>query len=213
LIVGGGLIGTEVAGELCSKDECEVTVVHPMDRLIERNPSRASMAALRFLRKRGVKVVFGERVVDRAGEHFLTDKNKTVDADICFWCAGIKSDVGFLSEAFAGAVTEKRTIAVNEYLQVVGFPNVFAGGDVTNIVEEKTAQNAERHGVLIAKNIVRLAREKPLLPYHHHVGPLVISLGDWHGLFVWRGFVWAGVLPALLKRAIEWWCLFSTRYL
>lgn len=213
LIVGGGLIGTELAGELCTKMECEVTIVHPRESLIERNPSRASMAALRFLRKRGVKVVFGEKVVGRAGEHFLTDKNRTVDADICFWCAGIKSDAGFLSEAFAGVVTEQKTVAVNECLQVVGFPNVFAGGDVTNVQEEKTAQNAERHGHVIAGNIIRHAGEKPLARYHGHVGPLVISLGDWYGLFVWKGFVWSGVLPGLLKRAIEWWCLFSTRYL
>jgi NADH dehydrogenase FAD-containing subunit len=50
-------------------------------------------------------------------------------------------------------------ILVNEYLQIPDRKNIFVAGDVTNIIEEKTAQNAEHHGKIAAS---MLEEEKKL---------------------------------------------------
>ena len=55
LIIGGGLVGVELAGEICTGFKGKaVTIVHAMDKLIERNPARASAYARRFLEKQGI---------------------------------------------------------------------------------------------------------------------------------------------------------------
>ncbi len=213
LVVGGGLVGVEVAGELCTKTDAEITVVQPGTRLIERNPAKASDVVHSFLKKRGAKVIFGEKIVRGEKDVFFTDKGRSIGADVCLWCAGIKTDASLLSEHFASAITGKGAVKTNEFLQVEGYGSVFAGGDVTAMSEEKTAQNAERHGRLIAQNVLRHRKDLPLVPYGHFVGPLVISLGDWRGVFVWKSFVWSGIVPAAMKRAIEWWTLFKFRWL
>src|SRR3989344_899840 len=64
LIIGGGLVGTEIAGELCTQTNKEILIVQARDRLIERNPKKASDYAFNFLAKRGVNIIFNERIKD-----------------------------------------------------------------------------------------------------------------------------------------------------
>jgi NADH dehydrogenase FAD-containing subunit len=210
-IVGGGLIGTEIAGELATKTHGKrLTIVHPHDRLIERNPPQASAYARKFLERRGAELIFGEKVVRHEPGKFITDKGRTIEADAGIWCAGIMwNPKAFMTGFPASIYSEKGALKVNGSLQLVGFPNVFAGGDINDVPEEKTAQNAERHAKLIARNIERRMQGKPFLAYKPRSGPLVISLGDRTGIMTFPGWTWAltGLIPGLLKWAIEWWIL------
>ena len=53
LIVGGGLIGVEVAGELVTKKpDKDITIVHSKNLFIERNPKKSSKSAQKFLEKK-----------------------------------------------------------------------------------------------------------------------------------------------------------------
>ena len=70
-------------------------------------------------------------------------------------------------------------------------------------VEEKTAQNAQRHARVIARNIDRYLRGQPPVAYRPRTGPLVISLGDATGILMFKDFVWVGRVPGALKWAIE----------
>ena len=46
-------------------------------------------------------------------------------------------------------------------MQVIGHPRIFAIGDVTNIAEEKMAERALDHAVVVAKNLKNVYRGKP----------------------------------------------------
>jgi NADH oxidase (H2O2-forming) len=55
LIVGGGVIGTEIAGEIVTKmPHKKLTIVHSHKRVLKRIPYDASIYTIRFLRKMGL---------------------------------------------------------------------------------------------------------------------------------------------------------------
>ncbi|HMA83765.1 MAG TPA: FAD-dependent oxidoreductase [Candidatus Thermoplasmatota archaeon] len=209
LIVGGGYIGTEIAGELATKrSDLQITMVHSHDRILERNTNFASKSALKFLKKRGVNFVFNDLVIDHPEDYkFKTKKGKTINADVCIWCAGVRADTSFL-EGFSDSTVDKSgRIRVNESLQLVDYPHFFAGGDLTDIKEEKTARKAELHAKVIALNLRRMNQGKSLIPYTSGRSPMVISLGDNHGIGQYGKLVVPGLLSGIGKWLIEWWTL------
>lgn len=204
LIIGGGVVGTELAAEIAEKfPDKKITVVHSKERLIERNPLNASRYAFYFLKKAGVNIILNERFTDAKGGIFLTDKNRKIKADVAFFCTGISPNTEFVKKSFHDALDDNNYIRVNEFLQLDGYKNIFAGGDITSIREEKTAQNAEEHAKLIVENIIRKEKNKPLLQYKSKPRIMVISLGKYNGIFVYRNFVFTGIIPGLLKSLIE----------
>ena len=204
LIVGGGLVGVELAAEIAEHyDDKEIIIIHSQDRLIERNHDKAVRYAYNFLKKRGVIIHLNESVKKNRGNIFHTESGREVKADIAFLCTGIKPNFDFMSRKFSKSLNNKNKVIVNEHLQIEGFRNIFAAGDITDRVEEKTAQNAERQARVVAKNITLLERKEKLKNYHSRRTPLVISLGKYNGIFSWGNFVLTGIIPGLLKSFIE----------
>ncbi|NIQ04681.1 MAG: FAD-dependent oxidoreductase [Candidatus Korarchaeota archaeon] len=204
LIIGGGVIGTEVAGELTTKTpEKKVTLVHAHERLLERTPSFASHFAQSFLEAQGVTVHLGEKIIQQVNGQFLTDHPRTINADLAVWCAGIEHDPWFMEEFNNSIFTENGALRVNAHLQLVGHPHIYVGGDLTSIKEEKTAYNAKRHAKIIGTNLIRELRNTKLKEYTKHPTPLVISLGNRNGLFVFSPLTLPGSIPALLKWGIK----------
>ncbi len=205
LVVGGGLIGTELAGEIVTKiPEKEVILVHSHPRLLERNPFKASAYAHRFLEERRVKIVYNEKVRGNTNGSYTTDKGRSIEADVGLWCAGIRWDTSFMNHFKSSIFAENGALHVNEHLQLVGYPNIFVGGDITAIPEEKTAQNAERHADVIVENLRRAVEGTPLCVYTPRTGPLLISLGTWREIMTIKDHVITGVIPGILKHLVEW---------
>jgi apoptosis-inducing factor 2 len=208
VIIGGGLVGVELAGEICWKygDDKKITIIHNGDKLISRNNRKARSYAEKYLKKHGVKYLFNENVVEKKGKICYTDKGKEIEADIVFLCTGIKPNFDFVKGEFKKILNDSNQITVNEYLQVVGFRNIFAAGDITDRIEEKTAQNAERQSHIVVHNIKALEKDydRKLCKYYPRMGPMVISLGPSHGIFTKNNFTWTGILPGKLKGILEW---------
>lgn len=190
LIVGGGVVGTELAAEIAEKfPDKKIVLVHANEELLERNPSKARKDAEAFLRKRGVEIIFNERVqgtkkvliknkikVNAGDGHqeeiFVTDKKREISAEMAFLCTGIIPNSEFVEMKSSGAernqekscLDEKRFIRVNDFLQVEakGLSNIFAVGDVNNIPEEKTAQSAEKQAEVVAYNLLVIAENEGL---------------------------------------------------
>ncbi len=209
LIVGGGYIGTEIAGELATKrPDIETMVVHSHDRILQRSPRSASSYAQKFLEKHGVRFLFNEKIVDHPAETaFITKKGKIIDADCCIWCAGTNVDSSFLDGFQPLPVDTSGRIKVTETLQLPEYPHIFAGGDLTSIKEEKTARKAELHARVIASNLKRLHQGKTLKPYKTGSSPMVISLGDNHGIVQFGRLVIPGFIAGVSKWMVEWWTL------
>ncbi|MGM0510370.1 MAG: NAD(P)/FAD-dependent oxidoreductase [Thermoplasmatota archaeon] len=203
LIVGGGLIGVETAAELATKTEKKITLVHSHDRLLERESRTASWFAEKFLRGKGVEVIFGRKVVGRKDRGFKTEDGRTIDADVCIWSTGLGYDKSIFEGFDRSIFAENGSLRVNEYLQLRGYPNIFVGGDITAINEEKTGHNADAHSRIISDNIIRMEKEKPLKKYSHFKIPLVIGLGDINGLISLPRIGIPGPVAPVIKYILE----------
>jgi NADH dehydrogenase FAD-containing subunit len=194
LIIGGGLVGVELAAEVCEnyKDK-KIKLVHANSRLIERNPEKASEYAKKFLEKGNVEVVLNEFFKGKARE------------DLVFVCTGIVPNSSFMKDNFKDNLDEKNQIIVNDFLQLKNQENIFVAGDVNNVNVEKTAQNAEKQAKIVAENITALEKNKDLKKNKAKTTPIVLSLGKWNGIFIRKNFVLTGFIPGLMKSFIEFW--------
>jgi NADH dehydrogenase FAD-containing subunit len=205
LVIGGGLIGTEIAGEIVTKmKDKHVTIIHSKDRLIERNPTKASFYAQKFLENKGAKIIFNEKIVKHTDQIFISNKGRKIEADFAIWCAGIRWSLDYLNEFDPQIFTNKGALQVNEHLQLHGSENIFVGGDVCNVSEEKTAQNARIHGSFIVKNINKSMAKKRKISYKPKKRIMVISLGDWSGILIYGKIVITGIVPGIFKYIVQW---------
>lgn len=204
LIIGGGLIGTEIAGDLAEQfPEKHIILIHPHNRLLERNSKGVSQYGKKYLEEHGVQLIFNEKIIDHQKEIFITNTRRHIKANIAIWCAGIKCNPWFMSSFPSSILTEYKALKVNQFLQLIGYPNIFIGGDITSIPEEKTAVNADRHGSIISENILRSYKQKSLIIYKPRREPMIISLGNWNAIFTYPPFLIPGFLPAIIKLVVE----------
>ncbi len=205
LIVGGGLVGVELAAEIVTHyPNKDVTLVQSGKTLIPRMPVKAQKYTLQFLEKRGVTVIFGHRVSEKKGGVYVTEKGEKISSDLVFMCVGITPNYSFLSKHFTTSLSTRNFVSVNDYLQVPSHPHIFVAGDIAELNEEKTAQRAEDHAQVVSQNILSLSKGKDLRTYVSRPLPMVVSLGLRDGFFAYKDFVFCGVLPALLKQFVEW---------
>jgi len=209
VIIGGGLVGVELAAEICTHyKNKKLILVHSHDALMERNHPKTRKYAEKFLKKHGVKILFEERVKaaekSRTKKILITEKGTKIQCDMPFICIGIKPNYELMKKNFKKLLTERNQIKVNEYLQVEGCNNIFCGGDIAGIKEEKTAQTSERHADIITDNINNLEEKRALEKYKSKKKPMVISLGKYDSIFEYKNFVLVGLIPAFLKWFVEW---------
>jgi NADH dehydrogenase FAD-containing subunit len=93
---------------------------------------------------------------------------------------------------------------VEKTLQLSGYPNIFAIGDIIDCDVEKLAQNAEIHAKLVASNIKALDSGRPLSQYHPSPKMMLISMGPKRCLLSTSETVLLeGYSPRYLKDAVE----------
>ena len=96
LIVGAGLIGTEVAGEIVTKAPTKrVIIVHPYKKILQRMSDDASSYTIKFLERNGAELLLEEKVIDHVDNLFITNKGREIKADLCIWAAGIRCNPYF----------------------------------------------------------------------------------------------------------------------
>ncbi len=202
LIVGGGLVGIELAAEIATTfPEKQITLCHSQSCLLERCIPKVQDSVLSFLKKKEIKVILNEKVIKKDKNIFLTNQTTPLPADLTFWCTGINLNSKFLGNF---NLNQKRFLRVNDFLQVDSYQNIFAAGDITALPEEKTAQNAEEQARIVIKNILSLEQNQPLIKYLSSPRMMLISLGRFKGILTYKNFAITGVIPAILKKLVEW---------
>lgn len=128
-VIGGGLLGIEAACGL-AKRGVKVTLVHLMDRLMERQLDRPAAALLkRAIEEKGIEVVLEadtERVIgpERVRGLALAD-GRSFDVDFVVSSAGIKPRTRLARDAGLGV---DRGIVIDDGL-ATSDPNIFAIGE------------------------------------------------------------------------------------
>jgi NADH dehydrogenase FAD-containing subunit len=143
LVVGGGLIGIETAGDLMAYAKkagkpLQVTLVHSREKLSEEFTPNASRMTQKKLETLGVKVVLNEKVVERSGKHFLEKSEKEMTAKHVIWTTGVTPLNSFVDAKF---LDKKGWLQVDEYFRVKGADNkLFAIGDCCDLLPNAGSQ-------------------------------------------------------------------------
>jgi len=129
VVVGGGLLGLEAAYGL-AKAGSKVTLLHLMDRLMERQLDAPAAALLkRLVENKGIEVLLGANTKQILGEDTtqgveLSD-GRMIAADAVVFAAGIRPNVALAKNA---GVPVNRGIVVDDQLRT-GHADVFALGE------------------------------------------------------------------------------------
>ncbi|MBR1142905.1 NAD(P)/FAD-dependent oxidoreductase [Bradyrhizobium sp. AUGA SZCCT0431] len=129
VVVGGGLLGLEAAYGL-AKAGAPVTLVHLMDRLMERQLDAPAAELLKSLvERKGIEILLNANTAHIHGETRvegveLTD-GRRIDADAAIFAAGIRPNIALAKEA---GIAVNRGVVVDDHLRT-GAPDIFAIGE------------------------------------------------------------------------------------
>ncbi|GAB2956653.1 NAD(P)/FAD-dependent oxidoreductase [Hymenobacter coalescens] len=184
VVVGGGPTGVEISGSLAEmrrtvlpKDYPELDLKEMNIILVEAGPAllgpmspKSQREALRYLQELGVDVRLNtgiKRFEDCRAYYSDTD---FIPTENLIWAAGVNGAA--LPGVPEAVVTRNKRITVNRWNQVEGLPNVFAIGDVANMVTEDMPKGlpmlapvAQQQADHLAENFRRLAKGQPPEPF------------------------------------------------
>ncbi|KAI9065974.1 FAD/NAD(P)-binding domain-containing protein [Trametes sanguinea] len=187
VVVGGGAVGIELAGELNYHwPGKKATLVHSEPLLLnDTYPERFRKDIERRLRAKGIDVLLGDRVeVPPEGTVGITTRNgvQVPDADLVVQAYGAKPNTEFLRTWDAQIITRQGTVKVDAHLEVPRHPGVFAAGDIIDWPEEKQSHKAVEHVPVVFANVLsRLEGESPRKVYKGSPETLVIPVGKTGG--------------------------------
>lgn len=163
LLVGGGAVGLELAGELTAAfPDVAVTIVEREDDILHGDYLPELREAIRGqLAERGVTLVTGTTLgslppsdVGTYEPFSVTTRSGVgIEAQMWFRCYGSRPVTDYLDEELSQDLRGDGTIPVTEHLNVVGQDRVWAVGDITDVKESKRATAARAHAAVVAQNI------------------------------------------------------------
>jgi nitrite reductase (NADH) large subunit len=130
VVIGGGLLGLEAARGL-QVQGCEVTVVHLMGTLMERqlDPDAGNYLA-GMMEDLGIRVMLGQSTTAVVGlgntaEAVALEDGTVLEADLVVLAAGIRPNVDL---AYRAGLNVNRGIVVNDFMETSN-PDIFAVGE------------------------------------------------------------------------------------
>jgi NADH dehydrogenase FAD-containing subunit len=180
VIVGGGAVGVELAGEIASQYTYKktsvsksITIVHAGEQVLSNQPIHMKAKYYRKLdeqfdklniqRKFNVKVVGAnpepaEGLTELTVGHrtLLLSNGEELQADLVLWCVGFNNSTSFYPQEWmnaSGQVEVDETLAVKAALG----GNVFAPGDLNDVHENKMKYTATAQADVVVKNLKKLA--------------------------------------------------------
>lgn len=186
VIVGGGPAGVEMAGalaEFCKyilpKDYPEypssimkIYLVEARNEVLATMSENASKKTLEYLKNLDVEVLLNELVSDYDGKVVKTKSGKKLLARNLVWTAGVKGQ--FPKGIREEYIVKGNHLKTNRYLQVGGYKNIYAIGDIAALISDETpkghpqvAQAAIQQGKYLAQTLTNLINGTPSKPFEY----------------------------------------------
>src|SRR5438270_3403144 len=167
VFVGGGYIAFEF-GHIAARAGGQVQVLHRGSRPLQKfGPDLVAML-VQASRELGIEVHVNRAVtaIERQGDHVLVHacagaQEHTVEADLVVHAAGRAPEIDKLNLEAWGVAWEKKGVSVNEYLQSVSNPAVYAAGDAVAIGGFPLTPVAGMQGGIVARNLLEGNRHTP----------------------------------------------------
>jgi NADH dehydrogenase len=220
-VVGGGLTGVEVVGQIndfvresadyypeIDRHKIRVMLIEAGPRLMSEMNEKLAAFAERVLIKRGVEVRTNTAVVSVDEKSFTLSTGERIPTRTVIWGAGVAPNP--LISGF-DLPKERGRLRVNEYLEVEGRPNIWALGDCAYILNPKTgkphpatAQHAVREGKRAARNVAAAVGRGKRQPFDYDTMGQMAIVGERTGVAEVMGLLFSGFIA---------WFLWRTYYL
>jgi len=219
IVVGGGLSGVEVAGELSDfvlasrryypnidARDCKVILLHNEDRILPELDARLADFALTKMQHRGIDFRLNT-LVARADDRGVELRS------------GARIDGGTVICAVGTAPTElvnklplpkqRGRIETAPDMLVPGYPGVWALGDCAAVINAHdgrlsppTAQFATRQAEQLAENLLRGLRGDPARPFSYQSRGQFSTIGHQRAVAEIFGLRLSGLMPWILRRGV-----------
>ncbi len=216
VISGGGYIGVQLIAALrdfifrdltkCYRtvdpNNVRLILVEIEPKIIPRLHTKLGAYTMKHLKDTGIDVRLKSRVTEAHADHVVINNSEKVPTNTLIWVAGV------LSSPQVTRLEAKKDkigrVLVNDYLQMLDFPNVYAVGDCAHFPDPKSGQaippkahTGVRQAKIAAYNVLADIEGKAKRPYVYSNPFEVIPLGPSKGIFSFHRLRLYG-LPARL---------------
>ncbi|MHB8412074.1 MAG: dihydrolipoyl dehydrogenase family protein [Candidatus Acidiferrales bacterium] len=167
LFIGGGYIAFEFA-HVAVRAGAQVTIVHRGARALPLFDSDLVDQIVKSTRELGVDVQLATEVigVERGSGQLIvrasaSGQKRTFEAEMVVHAAGRVPEIDDLNLDGAGVESSKRGVTVNEFLQSVSNPAVYAAGDAAASGGQSLTPVASYDGIIVAANLLKGNHQKP----------------------------------------------------
>ncbi|MFB5619553.1 MAG: NAD(P)/FAD-dependent oxidoreductase [Nitrosopumilus sp.] len=232
VVVGGGFAGIETAGELMDllldarkhyptihKEDLKVIVLEALGMILPGFNQKLADFARDKMIERGIDIRLKTAVTSFDGNEVTTkslDENPKDSIDTSeidsivtktlIWTAGVTPVNTIKRSMFK---TEKGKVIVNDYLEVLEFPGVFAIGDCALHLDPETqrplpptAQIAEAQAKIAAKNLISLIKNSKKEKFVYHSKGQMAIIGKRSGIATFLGMNISGFWAWLIWRNV-----------
>lgn len=221
VVAGGGFAGVETIASMndflrsaikfyphLSEEMLRVVLIHPGSVILPELGEKLGRYAQTKLAQRKVEIRVNTKVDGVFERGVKLSDGTMIESGTVVWTAGTSPHPILLT---LPCESEKGRIIVNEYMEVPGWPGVWALGDCAVVPDPKTgkaypptAQHALREGKVLGQNIIAAIRGGKKKPFVFSILGLLASIGRRTGV--------ANILGINFSGFIAWW-LWRTIYL
>jgi NADH dehydrogenase len=158
---------------------------------------------INYLKKTGIEVRLQSQVTRVWEGGVEINSSENIPANTIIWVSGVVVNPR-IAELNVPRDSMGR-VMVNEYLEVLEAPGVYAVGDCAHIKDPRSgrpipplAHTAVRHAKIVARNILADIRGENKKPYLYSKPPDMVSLGTYKAVFRYRFLRLYGLLPRIL---------------
>jgi NADH:ubiquinone reductase (H+-translocating) len=196
VVVGGGPTGLETAGALyelynyvlqteyskLENMEAHVILLEALDSLLLGYPEHLQESAKKQIESLGVEVMLNSKVDTVTENRVILADGRSIEARTLVWAAGVKASP--LAQMLDVKLERGGRVPITPSGEVIGCPNVFAGGDLMYLVNPATDKPypqlipvATQMGDLIGKNIRNRIAGRELETFHYQDRGIMATIG------------------------------------
>ncbi len=221
VVAGGGFAGVETIAAVndflrdavpfyknLAESGLRIVLVHSGDVILPELSEKLGVYAQAKLGERGVEIRLNTRVLAYRGGVVELSDGSSIPAKTLVWTAGTAPHPIL---ATLPCLKDRGRVAANEYLEVPGWPGVWAVGDCASVPDPRTgkpypptAQHALRQGRVLARNLCAEMRGGVRKPFVFTTLGQLAAIGKRTGVAQMFGVKFSGF--------VAWW-LWRTVYL
>ena len=207
-IIGAGLAGLELAFSFYMKYESQSPDIHIFSRsnsLLPKMPKSAARTLSSLCKRKKITIHYGKEVTKITDQKILTHDGQSYPSGLNFVVTSVKPPPFIAS--LGKACDADGFISVKATLNSDIYPDIFATGDVANVIgakREKAGVFAVRAGAILVKNIRRYIHNEPLLQWRPQKRYLaLINTGQENAIAIRNGLSLSGRWAWRLKNRID----------